>query len=358
MRRLCLAVPLIALASCSNLPQGDTPYTPSPGMEAVLKERQLMHAKNVSDLSPDEARLTPTLVEASNAIANVNGLPAENTQVPQVTELLAIGRDGALPARLYRPAVAENTPIILYFVGGTWTTGTLDGFDESARQLAARTGFIVLSLRTRLAPEVRFPAEHDDAFALYEWARAHMREWGADPTRVTLAGEGPGANLAISTALLARDRAQAGSPTPAPDHLLLINPVAGTELGTKSMRENSDSEPLSRDDVDSTQWDYARRHLRDPRIDIVARNDLAGLPPTTVILSPIDPLRSGGEELTAKLTAAGVPTRAEVFPGTTYGFFGLGIRVTEAAAAEDFAASQLKAAFPRRTALPLRRSSR
>ena len=57
MRCLRFALPLLALASCSNPPQGDTPYTPSPGMEAVLKERQLMHAKDVSDLSPDEARL-------------------------------------------------------------------------------------------------------------------------------------------------------------------------------------------------------------------------------------------------------------------------------------------------------------
>ena len=336
------------LAACSSTPpQGRTPYTPTPEMAAVLEERQEMHAAQLSDVSVGEAREVPSLMDAANAIPNVHGLPASTTEVPQATQLLASGADGPLLVRLYRPTLAKDTPIILYYVGGTWLTGTLDTYDESARQLAARTGYVVVSLRTRLAPEAIFPAEHDDAFALYQWARAHFREWGADPTRVTLAGEGPGANLAISTALLARDRAAAGSPTPAPDHLLLITPVAGTELHTTSMSENSRSNPLTRADVDWAQWKYAKDNLGDPRIDVVARPDLSGLPPTTVILAPIDPLRSGGEDLAAKLIAAGVPTQARVFPGTTYDFFGLGMKVPEAAAAEDYAAAQLKTAFYR-----------
>ncbi len=172
----------------------------------------------------------PSLTDAARAIPNVQGLPASGTDVPQMQQLVGSGAEGPLVARLYRPALAKDTPVILYFVGGTWVTGTLDTYDETARELSARTGWVVVSLRTRLAPEATFPAAHDDAFALYQWARAHLREWGADPTRVALAGEGAGADLAISTALLARDRADAGSPTPAPDHLLLITPVVGTEL--------------------------------------------------------------------------------------------------------------------------------
>ncbi len=318
-------------------PQGSTPYTPSPAMLAVLQERQAMHVKPLPSLSFAEARSVPGLIDAARAIPNVAGLPATFTDVTQVTQLIASGSETPLVARLYRPTLAKDTPVILYFVGGTWATGTLDTYEESARQLAARTGYVVVSLRTRLAPEASFPAAHDDAYALYEWARGHLREWGADPTRVALAGEGPGANLAISTALLARDRAEHGAPTPAPDQLLLITPVAGTELGTPSMRENSRSQPLQRATVDWAQWAYAKGHLSDPRIDVVARADLARLPPTTIILAQIDPLRSGGEDLAAK----------RMFPGTTYDFFGLGNQVPEAAAAEDFAATTLKTAFYR-----------
>ena len=107
-------------------------------------------------------------------------------------------------------------------------------------------------MTTRLAPEAMFPAAHDDAYAAYQWARGQMREWGADPSRVALAGEGPGANLALSTALLARDRG-----VPVSDHLLLITPLVSSSLGGVSMAENGRSLPLTRRDVRWEQRQYA-----------------------------------------------------------------------------------------------------
>ncbi len=354
--RLLPLLPLLTaclLTACAQEPpQGRTPYAPSPGMAAVLSERQAMHARDLAGLSADRARDVPGLIDAARAIPNVAGLPATGTEVRQFSQLTGSGAEGPLRARLYRPELAKDTPVIIYFPGGTWATGTLDSYDETPRQLSARTGWVVVSLRTRLAPEATFPGVHDDALAAYQWARAHLREWGADPTRVALAGEGPGANLALSTALLARDRAALGSPVPTPDHLLLITPLAGTALNTASMGESGDSRPLTRSTVRWAQDLYAADNLRDPRIDLVSRTDLAGMPPTTVILAEIDPLRSGGEELAAKLAAAGVPTEARLFPGTTHDFFGLGTQVAEAAAAEDYAAARLRAAFAR-TALPV-----
>ena len=310
-----------------------------------------MRAVELSGLSVERAREVPGLPDAARAIPNVAGLPATETDVPQMQQLVASGAQGALVARLYRPVLARNTPAILYFPGGTWATGTLDTYEESARQLAARTGWVVVSMRTRLAPETTFPGAHDDAMALYEWARSHLREWGADPTQVVLAGEGPGANLALSTAILARDRGRAGAPVAAPDQLLLITPLAGTELGTESMRENRRSRPLTRATVDWAQDLYAPDDLGDKRIDLAARGDFAGLPPTTIILAQIDPLRSGGETLATKLAAAGIPVEARLFPGTTADFFGLGTQVPDAAAAEDYAAARLRAVFQRQ-ALP------
>lgn len=345
-----LAPPLLAclLAACAATPpQGHTPYAPSAGMRAVLEERQAMHAQELSGLSLVRAREVPGLPDAARAMPNVKGLPATETEVPQVTQMIASGADGALRARMFRPPLAKDTPVILYFPGGTWATGSIDGYEETARQLSMRTGFVVVAMRTRLAPEVQFPAVHEDAYALYRWARAHMREWGADPTRVVLAGEGPGANLALSTALYARDRAAAGARTAMPDHLLLITPLAGTSLGTASMSESGRSRPLTRATVDWAQDLYASGHLRDPRIDLVPRGDLAGLPPTTIVLAEIDPLRSGGEALAANLAAAGVPVQSQVYRGTAHDFFGLGSQVPEAAAAEDDVAGRLKVAFYR-----------
>lgn len=355
----CLLLACV-VSGCGGLgpPQGRTPYEPSAAMLSVLAEHQAMRAVPAAGMSPDRAREVPTLVDAARAMPNVRGLPADQTEVPQVQDLVASGAAGPLAARLYRPARAKDTPTIVFFPGGTWVTGSLDTADESARQLSARTGWVVVAIRTRLAPEARFPAAHDDALAAFQWARGQMRGWGADPTRVALAGEGAGANLALSTALTARDRG-----IPEPDHLLLITPLVGTGLRGPSMSENARSRPLTRGTVRWAQNLYApdRGQRNDPRLDLLARTDLGGLPAATVVLAEIDPLRSEGEVLAERLAAAGpltpgtpgvgmaapVRTEARLFQGTAHGFFGLGDTVPEAAVAEEYAATRLKAAFYR-----------
>ena len=365
MRAIVSILMACAVSACSLAqPQGQTPYAPSSGMSAVLREHRAMRARPLADLPPERAREVPTLSDAMRAIPNVRGLPAGTTDVPQVRDVVASGAAGALAARLYRPVLAKDTPAIVFFPGGTWVTGSLDEADASARELSSRTGWVVVVVRTRLAPEATFPAAHDDALAAYQWARGQLRSWGADPTRLALAGEGVGANLALSTALAARDRGVAE-----PDHLLLITPLAGTSLRGVSMSESGDSRPLTRSTVRWAQDLYAPEYGQqtDKRIDLVSRPDLAGLPPVTVILAEIDPLRSGGGALAARLeeagalragapgvgtAAPGIRTEARLFPGTTHGFFGLGAAVPEAAAAEDYAAARLRAAFVR-PALPV-----
>ncbi len=361
--RTCLLSGGLLLAGCGmGPPQGRTPYEPSAGMQAVLAEHQAMYAKPLSGLTTQEAREVPTLADAARAIPNVHGLPAPVTEVAEVRDLSASGAEGALRARLYRPALSRDAPAVVYFPGDTWVTSSLDAADGAARELAARTGWIVVTIQPRRAPEAEFPAAHDDAFAAYQWARAQLRGWGADPTRVALAGEGTGANLALSTAMAARDRGVA-----VPDHLLLITPLVGSSTGGVSMSENGRSRPLTRRTVRWEQGEYApdRAERRDPRLDLLGRDDWAGLPAATVVLAEIDPLRAQGQAVADRLASAGpllpgapgegtagaVQTEARLFQGTAHGFFGLGATVPEAAAAEDYAATRLKAAFYR-PALP------
>lgn len=362
----CLLSGGLLLAGCGmGPPQGQTPYAPSAAMAAVLTEHQAMQAKPLAGLQTEEARLVPTLGDAVRATYNVHGLPAPVTEVADVRDLTASGAEAGLKARLYRPTLARDTPAIVYFPGDTWVTGNLDAADATARELASRTGWPVVAIQPRQAPEAAFPAIHDDAFAAYQWARAQLRGWGADPTRVALAGEGSGANLALSTAMAARDRGVA-----VPDHLLLITPLVSSSLGGVSMSENGRSRPLTRRTVRWEQREYApdAAARRDPRLDLLRRDDWAGLPAATVVLAEIDPLRAQGQAVADRLAAAGpllpgtagegtaapVQTEARLFQGTTHGFFGLGSAVPEAAEAEEYAVSRLKAAFYR-PALPAAR---
>jgi acetyl esterase/lipase len=357
MSRFALALIAAALSSgcAAEPPQGSTPYTPTRAMSTVLAERLAMNRRDASDVSLQEARDMPWLADAQAAIANLAGLPEPEIEVRQLNTPTASGAAGAIGAFLYRPALAKDTPVIVYFPGGTWANRSEVSADETARQLAARTGWVVVSLQPRLAPEAQFPAIHDDAMAAYLWARSQMASWGADPTRVVLAGEGPGANLALSTALLARDGAKAGRPIALPDQLLLITPWAGTSTSTDSMSDNGGSHPLTRATVRWAQRRYASGNLGDPRIDLASRSDFTGLPPTVFVLAEIDPLRSGAETVAERMRAAGVRTIVRLYRGVTYDFFGLGQSVPEAAIAEDEATRSLRAGFPPFSMLPDRR---
>ena len=321
---------------------GSTPptATATPEMSEVLAERVAMHARERSAISLQEARDVPSLVEAAYAIKNVQGLPASIIAVSQVTPPQASGAAGPLSATLYRPELAKDTPVIIYFPGGTWATRRDASSDETARQLASRTGWVVVVPKPRLAPEAKFPAIHDDALALYQWARAEMRGWGGDPTRVILAGEGPGANLALSTALTARDRR-----LPMPDALLLVTPWAGTATSSASMGQYGRFQPLTRATISWSQRIYAPNDRANPRIDLADRSDLAGLPPTTIVLAEMDPLRSEGETLAERMRAAGNRVDVRSYRGVTHEFFGLGGYVPRAAEAEADVTWALKARF-------------
>ena len=350
MPRFALLVIAALSSGCAaELPQGSTPYTPTRAMSAVLTERLAMNAKDSSDVSLQEARDIPWLADAEAAIPNVAGLPAPVIEVSQINTPTVSGAAGPLRAMLYRPSVAKNTPVIVYFPGGTWASRSDVSADTTSRQLASRTGWVVVSLQPRLAPEAQFPAIHDDAMAAYQWARSQFAGWGADPTRVVLAGEGPGANLALSTAMNARDQRKTGRPVPLPDQLLLITPWAGTSTSTPSMSENGGSRPLTRATVRWAQQRYAPDNLGDPRIDLASRTDFAGLPPTVFVLAEIDPLRSGAETVAERMRAAGVRTDVRLYRGVTYDFFGLGSSVPEAATAETDATRALQVGFPSRS---------
>ena len=109
----------------------------------------------------------------------------------------------AISAIVYTPTGPGPFPVVVYFHGGGWVTGTPQAYDLSARALAKDAQAVVISVDYRLAPENKFPAAWDDALTVYKWTASTVGSWRGDPRRLALAGEGAGGNLAISTALAA-----------------------------------------------------------------------------------------------------------------------------------------------------------
>lgn len=139
-----------------------------------------------------------------------------------------------IPARLYVPeGSGENPPLVIYYHGGGWVIGTLDTHDGTCRALARASGAAVLSIGYRLAPEHPFPAPFDDCYDALVWARDHAADLGVDGTRIAVAGDSAGGNLAAAVAIRARDEGG-----PALRHQLLIYPVTDADFSLPSYAAN------------------------------------------------------------------------------------------------------------------------
>ncbi len=140
----------------------------------------------------------------------------------------------------------------------------------------------------------------------------NARDWGGDPRKVAVAGESAGGNLAINMAMMARDQN-----VQQPVHMLLVYPVAGTDMNTPSYKENAEAMPLSKQ---AMEWFVkntvnSEQDLQDPRLDVVGKANLKDLPDATVITAEIDPLMSEGRMLAQKLRQAGSEVKYQNFDG-------------------------------------------
>ena len=275
--------------------------------------RRLVHLSGdravIEGLSPLEARAK---YELGNEIVAPPKLP-----MGRVEELELPGPAGALRARLYVPPGATSPgPLIVYFHGGGWVIGSLDGYDATARFLAANAAATVLSVDYRLAPEHPFPAAFDDALAGFRWAAAEAAKLGADPARIAVAGDSAGGNLAAAVSLYSRGDERR------PAMQALLYPVTDVVGGHRSRDLFAAGFFLTKGDMDVFERHYLRAEpdRADPRVSVLRAEDLAGLPPAYVATCGFDPLRDEGEAYAARMRAAGNRVALRRHPGLTHGF--------------------------------------
>ncbi|RAK57945.1 alpha/beta hydrolase [Phenylobacterium deserti] len=311
-------------------------------MRTVLETFLEMNPQPTEMLTAEAARQQPTPADAAQRILRERHLDkAADLQV--LTQDIKIpGAAGDLEARIYKMHESDKLhPVVLYIHGGGWVIADLNVYDSSPRAISKFGDIIVVSVHYRQAPEHKFPAAHDDVYAAYKWIRENAQSFGGDPQRVAVVGESAGGNLALNVAIRARDEG-----APAPAHVVAVYPIAAGSTDSPSYREWAEAKPLNKAMM---QWFFEHylngpQELSDPRIDLV-NADLRGLPGVTVINAEIDPLCSEGELLAERLEAQGVDVRHKTFHGVTHEFFGMGLVVKDAAAAETFAVHELKRAF-------------
>jgi acetyl esterase len=301
-----------------------------PQARAFLDRLKELGVPGIGELPPEEARTTQDAA-AAVVFGPVAEVPCEDRTIP--------GPAGAIPVRVYRPS-ADPAPVFVYFHGGGWVLGSLNTHHGVCATLARLAGCVVCSVDYRMAPEHRFPAALDDAWAATTWIAAHAEELGGLPGAVAVGGDSAGGNLAAVCALRARD-------TGVPLALqLLVYPVTDADLDTSTYAEFADGYFLTRYSMEWFWGHYLPEGDRfHPDASPLRAEDLSGTAPALVITAEFDPLRDEGEAYARRLEEAGVPVTLSRYDGMIHGFFRMPGAMDKASDALAEAAGALREAF-------------
>lgn len=281
----------------------------NPQIEALLYAMSAIEMPAFPGVTPAQLRAvndTPLSQGTGPALARVEDL-----------ELPLAGR--RIPARLYVPEGAETpAPLTVFYHGGGWVICSIETHDALCRQIASKSGAPVLSIGYRLAPEHPFPAGLDDCYDALVWASGNGEALGIDPSRLAVAGDSAGGNLAAAVAIRARDEGG-----PRLRHQLLFYPVTDNDMSHPSYAEHGAEGGFLTTAMMQWFWQHytgtpGEAHI--PLATVLRTQDLGGLPPATVLTAEYDPLRDEGMAYALRLADAGVPTEAEIAPGMIHGF--------------------------------------
>jgi acetyl esterase len=291
----------------------------TPEGAAVPLDPQVVAMRERSARAGTRPLYTMSLEQARAAdLAAIQAASGGGEPVHSVLDRTIPGPVGELPIRVYRPDAPGPLPVLVYFFGGGWTLGSVETSDAVCRNLTNATGAMVVAPGYRLAPEHRFPAAVHDCHAALDWIAKNPAAIGADPTRIAVAGDSAGGNLAAAVTLLARGR---GGPGLAAQVLVYPNTDYLADGG--SLRENADPYLFNHTSVD---W-YWGHYLSDPAdghdplASPLRAPTLSGLPPALIVTAEYDPLRDQAEAYARRLSESGVPVRCSRYDGMVHGFF-------------------------------------
>jgi acetyl esterase/lipase len=301
-----------------------------PQVRTFLDRMQELGVPALGTVPPEEARAVQDEA-AATVFGPVPDVAWEDRALP--------GPAGEIPVRVYRPG-DEPAPVLVYFHGGGWVLGSLDTHHGVCATLARRSGCVVCSVDYRMAPEHRFPAAVEDAWAVTRLLAERPDEVGGRPGALAVGGDSAGGNLAAVCARKARDE---GIPLALQ---LLVYPVTDADLDRASYREFADGYYLTAHSM-GWFWDH---YLPDgdrfqPDASPLRAEDLSGTAPALVITAGFDPLLVEGEAYARRLEEAGVPVTLSRYDGMIHGFFRMPAVIDRANDALAEASAALRAAF-------------
>jgi acetyl esterase len=231
-----------------------------------------------------------------------------------------VGPTGSVPVRIVRPAgTADVLPAVIYIHGGGWILGDRNTHDRLVREIAVGTGAAVVFVDYDRSPEARYPVAIEQAYAATRYVVDHSADLRIDPSRLAVAGDSVGGNMAAALTLMARQRRG-----PKIAFQVLLYPVTDADFDTASYTRFADGPWLTK---------RAMRWFWDAYLpDVTARkqptatplnaslDELAGLPEALVVVDENDVLRDEGEAYARRLSDAGVRVTSTRYNGTIHDF--------------------------------------
>jgi acetyl esterase/lipase len=273
-------------------------------------------------------------VEGRKAVDEVQSGDIVKPEVDEEWITVEGGPTGSVKARIVKPADSTGTlPVVIYIHGAGWVFGNAHTHDRLVRELAVGAHAAVVFPEYDLSPEARYPVAIEQNYTVARWVATEGASKGLDATRVAVAGDSVGGNMAAALTLMAKERGDV-----ALVQQVLFYPVTDASFDTASYHQFAEGYFLRRD---AMQW-FWDQYTTDPaqRAEITASplrattEQLAGLPPALVITGEADVLRDEGEAYANKLRSAGVPVTAVRYQGIIHDFVMLNaLRETYAAEA-------------------------
>lgn len=306
-----------------------------------------------------DSQLHPQAKMILEAAAKAGGLPAEmgakrkafdalfvelggaREPVQTIENLSVSSASGAIPIRVYRPR-AGQIPVVVYTHGGGFEKGSLESHDAALRMLANYSGCVFVAVDYRLTPEYQFPAQTDDAFTVLNWVYDNADTLGVDATRIAVAGDSVGGNLAAVNAIRSRDAGRFQV-----SYQLLFYPVTDVTLSSQSWKSFAEGPWLTRDyemNALNNQYLPSGHDPKDPLVSPLFA-DVRGLPPAFVADAQFDGYRDEGQAYAQKLKDAGIAAIAKIYPGVIHDFLLMAGKLDVSTTLIEDAAAALRTAF-------------
>jgi acetyl esterase len=236
----------------------------------------------------------------------------------------------------------NRRPILLYFHGGAFTHFSADTHDAVARYLCNKGECVVVNVDYRLAPEHKFPAALDDAYAALCWVAKHADELGGDAEKIAVAGESAGGMLSVTLCLMAKQKGQPKIALQIPMCASLT--LDGLDQYESWQRLGSGEFLLSKGSIEDIRTLYLTRleEAVNPLVSPILAPDLAGLPPALVVTAEFDPLVDEAAHYAQRLRDAGVPVTYRCYEGTIHSFMIMAGVISLGYSALDLVASQIR----------------